>query len=109
MSKRYAHIKDGKVTNISMWDGSTSHRLPAGETLVLATDETQVGGTYDGSSWGAAAIPTFEGTYVEKRMQSYPSLQDFIEAYCEKEIGGNSTKWDAYVTTYNKVRSDIPK
>ena len=31
------------------------------------------------------------------------------EAYTEKEIGGDSTKWDAYKTAYNKVRSDNPK
>ena len=32
-----------------------------------------------------------------------------IEAYCEKEIGTNNTKWDAYVIKYNKARSDNPK
>ena len=47
--------------------------------------------------------------YARKRAASYPSLQEFAEAYCEKEIGGSSTKWDAYKTAYNKVRSDNPK
>jgi len=32
-----------------------------------------------------------------------------MEAYTEKEIGGNSSKWDEYVIKYNKVRSDNPK
>ena len=32
-----------------------------------------------------------------------------MEAYTEKEIGGDSTKWDAYVVEYNKVRTDNPK
>jgi hypothetical protein len=32
-----------------------------------------------------------------------------MEAYTEKEIGGDSTKWDAYVINYNKVRTDNPK
>ena len=27
----------------------------------------------------------------------------------EKEIGGDSTRWDAYVIAYNKVRTDNPK
>ena len=27
----------------------------------------------------------------------------------EKEIGGDSTKWDASVIAYNKVRTDNPK
>ena len=47
--------------------------------------------------------------YARKRAIEYPSVQDFMEAYTEKEIGGSSTKWDAYVTKYNKVRSDNPK
>jgi hypothetical protein len=47
--------------------------------------------------------------YARKRAEKYPSVQDFMEAYCEKEIGGDSTKWDAYKTAYNKVRSDNPK
>ena len=47
--------------------------------------------------------------YARTREKAYPSLKDFAEAYCEKEIGGDSTKWDAYVTAYNKVRSDTAK
>ena len=47
--------------------------------------------------------------YARKREREYPSIQDFMEAYTEKEIGGDSTKWDAYKTAYNKVRSDNPK
>ena len=47
--------------------------------------------------------------YARKRATEYPSVQDFIEAYTEKEIGGDSTKWDAYKTAYNKVRTDNPK
>ena len=39
----------------------------------------------------------------------YPELKEFAEAYCEKDIGGDSTKWDAYVLKYNKVRTDSPK
>jgi len=47
--------------------------------------------------------------YARKRATEYPSVQDFMEAYTEKEIGGDSTKWDAYKTAYNKVRADNPK
>ena len=47
--------------------------------------------------------------YIRNRSIAYPSLKEFAEAYCEKEIGGNSTKWNEYVTKYNKVRSDNPK
>ena len=47
--------------------------------------------------------------YARNRAIEYPSVQDFMEAYTEKEIGGDSTKWDAYKTAYNKVRTDNPK
>ena len=47
--------------------------------------------------------------YARKREAAYPSTKDFMEAYTEKEIGGNSGKWDAYVINYNKTRSDNPK
>ena len=47
--------------------------------------------------------------YARKRIAEYPNMYDFAEAYTEKEIGGDSTKWDAYVTKYNKVRTENPK
>jgi hypothetical protein len=47
--------------------------------------------------------------YARKRQAEYPSTKDFMEAYTEKEIGGSSGKWDAYVINYNKVRTENPK
>jgi len=47
--------------------------------------------------------------YARAREIAYPITKEFIEAYTEKEIGGDSTKWDLYVTKYNKVRTDNPK
>jgi len=47
--------------------------------------------------------------YARKREEEYPSVKDFMEAYTEKEIGGDSAKWDAYIIKYNKVRTDNPK
>ena len=52
----------------------------------------------------------FDGkAYQRTRAAAYPIMADFMEAYTEKEIGGDSTKWDAYVIAYNKVRTDNPK
>ena len=48
-------------------------------------------------------------SYARERKQQYPSMEKFIEAYTEKEIGGDTTKWDEYVVEYNKVRTDNPK
>ena len=48
-------------------------------------------------------------TVLNKRANEYPSLKEFVEAYTEKEINGNDTKWLQYKTKYNKVRTDNPK
>jgi len=47
--------------------------------------------------------------YARSRDAQYPSLKEFAEAYTEKEIGADTTKWDEYVIKYNKVRTDNPK
>ena len=47
--------------------------------------------------------------YARARETAYPQLKEFAEAYTEKEIGGDNTKWNEYVTKYNKVRTDNPK
>ena len=47
--------------------------------------------------------------YSRAREELYPVTKEFIEAYTEKEIGGDHTKWNEYVTKYNKVRTDNPK
>ena len=47
--------------------------------------------------------------HIFPRERAYPLLNEFAEAYCEKEIGEDSTKWDTYVTKYNLVRSNNPK
>ena len=47
--------------------------------------------------------------YARNRQKEYPVMTEFLEAYTEKEIGGDSTKWDAYIIKYNKTRSDNPK
>jgi hypothetical protein len=47
--------------------------------------------------------------YARTRAAAYPADADFKEAWTEKEIGSDSTKWDAYVIAYNKVRTDNPK
>jgi hypothetical protein len=48
-------------------------------------------------------------TYARARKQAYPSVEEFMEAYTEKEILADTGKWDEYVIKYNKVRSDNPK
>jgi hypothetical protein len=77
------------------------------------TEETIVAKDKDGNNvtidWTSIKSWVDPNEYKDKRVKQYPSILEFIEAYTEKEIGGNSTKWDAYVTKYNKVRTDNPK
>lgn len=47
--------------------------------------------------------------YARKREWEYPNLKEFAEAYCEKEINSDNTKWNEYVAKYNSVRSTFPK
>jgi len=58
-----------------------------------------------------AKVTELENAYNYKfaRRLAYPSLLEFVEAYTEKEIGGDTTKWDDYVVKYNQVREDNPK
>ena len=46
---KYAHIKDGVVINTSLWDGVCKYNPGDGVTMVLADENTRVGGTYDGA------------------------------------------------------------
>tara|TARA_B100000780_G_scaffold233717_1_gene173906 strand:- start:335 stop:637 length:303 start_codon:yes stop_codon:yes gene_type:complete len=60
-------------------------------------------------NWSDVEAWTDPNGYKLDRAIAYPNVDVFMEAYTEKEIGGSSTKWNAYVTAYNKVRSDNAK
>ena len=49
--KKYAHVENGVVTNISNWDGEDHFDPGPGITMVLADGEfdAQIGATYDGA------------------------------------------------------------
>ena len=83
---------DGSISEYVFSDGQTPPTESAIQTELsrqLAVDDAQ--------------------EYARARDKAYPQLKEFAEAYCEKEIGEDSTKWDAYVVKYNKVRSDNQK
>ena len=44
----YAVVKDGVVENMIVWDGVTEFSIPDSE-LIEATEDTRIGGTYDGT------------------------------------------------------------
>ena len=85
-------IRENNVDKITWLDGTSA----ISKTDILAK-QAELQTAYDNNA------------YARKRAIEYPSVQDFMEAYTEKEIGGSSTKWDAYKTAYNNVRTDNPK
>ena len=79
-------------------------------TWVDCSTDVKIGFSYDGSTFtDVEAKKLANVTYAQKRRIEYPSLKEFAEAYCEKEIGGDDTKWNEYKIKYNKVRTDNPK
>ena len=39
---RYAHVENGVVTNVSMWDGKTNYNPTDGVTMVLADENKRI-------------------------------------------------------------------
>ena len=66
---------------------------------------------YDQAVIDLANLKMFEANekWSQDRAEHYPSMVEFMEAYTEKEILEDSTKWDEYVVNYNQVRTDYPK
>jgi len=63
---RYAHIitATGVVENVSEWDGSAPYTPPTGQELRVATADAEVGGTWNGSAFVRAVVPTPTRTQV---------------------------------------------
>ena len=91
-------------TEIHQWYGWKD--LEAGEVYsnIKLNDENAVMPTEEEVNTKIAELQ-----FVNDRATNYPSLVEFAEAYTEKEILNDSTKWDAYVEKYNQVRTDYPK
>ena len=98
-----ALIFNNKVVDVK----ETPFEVSESMTWVNCPDDTKIGAAYSDGTFTAKTYPTL--TYDKQRKRAYPAFYEFAEAYTEKEIGEDSTKWDAYVTKYNKVRSDYPK
>lgn len=85
--------KDAAIASIR-WDDDNPTNITAEQ---IKTKYTEMQVAYDALE------------YARTREKAYPELKEFTEAYTEKEIGGDSTKWDAYVIKYNLVRSNNSK
>lgn len=86
-----------------------THRIVNGEEVDLSADEIEATLNTWAENERAKQLDEEQNGYKRSRQEEYPSLLEFVEAYTEKEILTDSTKWDAYVEKYNQVRSDYPK
>ena len=91
------------------WFGWSDSKNKVYENLVIHGDQEKPTKEFLESEVARLQAEYDSKAYARAREAAYPSVADFMEAYTEKEIGGSSTKWDAYVTAYNKVRTDNPK
>ena len=85
---------NAEVVNQIIWHDGNPNSITVAQ---IETKQTELQTAHDAKA------------YARSRASAYPSNADFMEAYTEKEIGSDSTKWDAYVIAYNKVRTDNPK
>jgi len=108
MKQKYAKIIDGRVNTVSFEVNTLSEGYIEVDSNVFADMVLQDDGSYDYTDEFKAEHQLTE-TYADRRRKEYPSFQEFAEAYTEKEILADTTKWDEYVVKYNKVRTDNPK
>jgi len=101
------HFRDGEVLlqDDMIDDVSNPYIKYWSESIELPQPTAEQLDAVDATAISAEA----EVAVINTRQQAYPQLKEFAEAYTEKEIGGDNTKWNEYVTKYNKVRTDNPK
>ena len=99
---RYAQVESGTVTKVVMWDGSASH--PDSSKWVLADDNAQIGGTYDGSTFTAPTPPADTRTYTEKRQAAYPTIGDQLDMLWHA-IDDNATLKTRYADFHTAIKA----
>ena len=104
------HIEDVLVTlHTGQWFGWSDSKNKVYANLVIHSADAKPTESELTTELAAQQASFDNAAYSRNRKAAYPSIHDFMEAYTEKEIGTDSTKWDAYVIAYNKVRTDNPK
>ncbi len=75
--KKYAHVENGVVINLSNWDGVAEYDPGDGVTMVLANENARIGGTYDGNVFTfvepPAPEPSAEQVVRQERLDSVKS------------------------------------
>jgi hypothetical protein len=77
---KYAHVENGIVTNISLWDGVSQYNPGDGVTMVLADESARMGGTYDGAfHYVEPPVPELTAEQVAKQ-DRLASVKSKLEA-----------------------------
>jgi hypothetical protein len=102
---RYAQVENGIVINISVANADVA----AERGLILATAETEIGGTYDGSAF-ARKVVTDDRTDAEKQNEAR-SNRDGLLYRSDWSVISDSPLSDSDKTawqTYRQALRDVP-
>ena len=116
---RYVTLDENDaVTGVWTTNFAAFETLPGNPLRVLVPNDLRValGDTLDTRRMAVAkkaplrtaAPPEPKLTFQEKRAAAYPPLNEFAEAFTEKELG-DDTKWLHYLKAVKKVRATIRK
>jgi len=105
----YAVVKSGVVENIVVWDGQTAFSVEGSE-IVEATDDTRIGGTYDGAFHYVEPDPGPDTrTYDEKRKAEYPSIEELTVALWEGVVEERMAAVTSLEGKRQAVKTKYPK
>ena len=106
---KYAIIKSGIVENIVEWDGISKYEVDG--QLVLANDNTYIGGSWDGNKF-TFVEPEPEPdtrTYAEKRQAEYPSINELVVALWEGVVEERMASVTVLEGLRQAVKTKYPK
>jgi hypothetical protein len=102
---KYAQVENGIVVNISVCEAD----LAAERGLILATADTEIGGTYDGSAF-ARKVVTDNRTDAQKENDARSERDGWLK-YCDWTVMPDSPLSDSDKTawqTYRQALRDVP-
>ena len=104
----YAVVKDNVVLNLVEWDGVTEYSVPEGD-FILSDGNAYIGGAYDGGEFSPMPIAEDTGTYAEKRVFEYPSINDLIVALWENVVEERASAVISLEADRQAVKTKYPK
>ena len=104
----YAIVKDNVVLNLVEWDGVTEYSVLEGD-LILSDGNAHIGGAYEGGVFSPIPMAEDTGTYAEKRLFEYPSINDLIVALWENVVEERAASVISLEATRQAIKAKYPK